>query len=206
MKVEYGYARVSSAGQSLERQVQALKEYGIEERHIITDKKSGADFNRQGYLTLKESLLRSGDTLVVKELDRLSRSKSGIKDELQYYKDAGIRVKILNIPTTLMDCDDNNSWIVEMTTNILLEVISSIAESERNTIRKRQREGIDLALAKGVKFGHPVTQKPSNYDSIMRRVELGEINNTQAMNLLGVKKTTFYKYKKLFYREGDCDE
>lgn len=127
MEKEFGYARVSSTSQSLDRQIEALLDYGIEERNIIVDKQSGKDFNRTGYLSLKENLLRSGDTLVVKELDRLARNKQLIKEELEWFRANNIRVKILNVPTSLIDCGDQ-SWVLDMVSNILIEVMASIAE------------------------------------------------------------------------------
>lgn len=99
----YGYARVSSKEQNADRQIQALLDFGVDEHNIIVDKKSGKDMKREGYVSLKNFILRSGDTLVVKELDRLSRSKADIKKELEYFKEHHIRVKILDIPTTLAE-------------------------------------------------------------------------------------------------------
>lgn len=194
---EYGYGRVSTSHQNTDRQVDALIKYGIPERDIIIDHQSGKDFNREGYLALKNSMLRSGDTLVVKELDRLGRDKRMIKEELEYFKANGIRIKILNIPTTLMDIDGND-WILDMVSNILIEVLSTLAEEERVKNHQRQREGIDAAMAKGVEFGRPKLKKPDNYDDVMAKVVEGEITGVQAMKLMGVKKTSYYKLKKMY--------
>lgn len=194
---EFGYARVSTSHQNTDRQVEALKEYGINERDIIIDKQSGKDFNRQGYITLKETMLRSGDTLVVKELDRLGRNKQMIKEELEYFKANNIRVKILNIPTTLMDIEGND-WILEMVSNILIEVLASIAEDERQKNHQRQEEGIASAKARGVTFGRPTIKKPENYDVVMQQVSSGQLKAVEAMKLLGIKKTSFYKLKQMY--------
>ena len=194
---EFGYARVSTAHQNTDRQIDALKEYGINERDIIVDKQSGKDFNRMGYQSLKENMLRTGDTLVVKELDRLGRNKQMIKEELEYFKANGIRVKILNIPTTLIEVDGQD-WVMEMVSNILIEVMSSIAEEERLKNHQRQSEGIEAARAKGVEFGRPKIKKPENYEEVMQKVSIGEIKAVDAMKLLGVRKTSFYKLKKLY--------
>lgn len=99
----YYYARVSSREQNLDRQIAAFAAMGASERDIITDKESGKDLDRSGYTALKAAMLRRGDTLVVKSLDRLSRNKADIKNELQYFKDNGIRLKVLDLPTTLVD-------------------------------------------------------------------------------------------------------
>lgn len=194
---EFGYARVSTTHQSTDRQVDALREYGINERDIFIDKQSGKDFNRVGYLSLKENILRTGDTLVVKELDRLGRNKQMIKEELEYFKAHGIRVKILNIPTTLIDVGEQG-WVMEMVSNILIEVMSSIAEEERLKNHQRQSEGITAAKAKGVEFGRPKLKKPENYEEVMKRVASGEIKAVDAMKLLGVRKTSYYNLKRMY--------
>lgn len=137
----YGYARVSSKEQNADRQVQALIEYGVDGHNIIVDKKSGRDMKREGYALLKNFMLRSGDTLVIKELDRLSRKKSDIKKELEYFREHHIRVKILDIPTTLAEFSEKQEWVMDMINTILIEVLGSIAEAERLKIRQRQRYG-----------------------------------------------------------------
>lgn len=201
MKKEFGYARVSSSHQNTDRQLDALLEYGIDERNIIVDKQSGKDFNRVGYQSLKENLLRSGDTLVVKELDRLGRNKQMIKEELEWFKAHEIRVKILNVPTSLIEVD-NQGWVLEMVSNILIEVMSSIAEEERLKNHQRQSEGIASARERGVVFGRPVINIPDNYEEVMKLVDAGELRAVEAMKKLGIKKTTFYKLKKMYQMES----
>ena len=151
----YYYARVSSKEQNLDRQIAAFKALGSQDREIITDKESGKDLERAGYQALKNAMLRRGDTLVVKSLDRLSRNKCDIKNELQYFKDNGIRLKVIDLPTTMMELPAGQEWVFEMVNNILIEVLGTIAEQERETIRKRQAEGIESAKAKGKKLGRP---------------------------------------------------
>ncbi|MDE6788417.1 MAG: recombinase family protein [Ruminococcus sp.] len=188
----YGYARVSSKEQNADRQVQALIEYGVEEHNIIVDKKSGRDMKREGYASLKNFMLRSGDTLVVKELDRLSRSKADIRKELEYFKEHHIRVKILDIPTTLAEFSAEQEWVMDMINTILIEVLGSMAEAERLKIRQRQREGIDSAKQRGVKFGRPNAEKAANWDSVMEKVNMGIIRPVDAMREMGLKKGTYY--------------
>ena len=134
------YARVSSKEQNLDRQLQAFLSMGANERDIITDKESGKDTNRPGYQSLKYGLLRSGDTLVVKSLDRLSRNKTDIKTELQYYKDHGIRVKIVDLPTTMTDFPQGQEWVLEMVNNILIEVLGTIAQSGKQSDNAKLKE------------------------------------------------------------------
>ena len=126
----YYYARVSSKEQNLARQIEAFKTLGADERDIITDKESGKDLNRTGYTALKNAMLRKGDTLVIKSLDRLSRNKTDIKNELQFFKDNGIRLKVIDLPTTMMDLPQGQEWVFEMVNNILIEVLGTIAEQE----------------------------------------------------------------------------
>ncbi len=202
MQKEFGYARVSTARQHEDRQVQALLDYGIEERNIVVDKESGKDFNRLGYLSLKEKWLRRGDILVVKELDRLGRNKAKIREELEWFRAEGIRVKILNVPTTLLDCEGQD-WVLDMVSNILIEVMASVAEEERVKIHQRQAEGIAIAQEKGVVFGRPVVAKPDNFEMVMALVDSGQLKAVEAMRELGVKKTTYYKMRRSFLQAAD---
>ena len=202
MQKEFGYARVSTARQHEDRQVQALLDYGIEERNIVVDKESGKDFNRLGYLSLKEKWLRRGDTLVVKELDRLGRNKAKIREELEWFRAEGIRVKILNVPTTLLDCEGQD-WVLDMVSNILIEVMASVAEEERVKIHRRQEEGIAVAKAKGVRFGRPSIAKPDNYEQVMALVDSGQLKAVDAMRELRVRKTTYYKLRQTYWRAAD---
>lgn len=195
--ITWGYARISSMTQHEDRQIKKLKEFGVEERNIIVDKESGKNLERDGYRLLKTKLLRAGDTLVIKELDRLGRKKSDIKRELEEFKAMNIRVKILDIPTTLVDFKEETQWIQEMITNILIEVLGGFAEEERKKILKRQREGIDVALEKGVKFGRPQVQVPEEWERVIAMVENKEITSVEAMSLLNLKKTTYYKLRKM---------
>ena len=187
------YARVSSKEQNLDRQIEAFKKLGADEREIICDKESGKDFNRNGYQALKSAILRNGDTLVIKSLDRLSRNKSDIKNELQYFKDNNIRLKVIDLPTTMMELPEGQEWVFEMVNNILIEVIGTIAEQERTTILKRQREGIDAAKKKGKHLGRPKIDLPKNTNDIITEWKNGNITAKKAMKLLGMSRSTFYR-------------
>ena len=124
----YYYARVSSKEQNLDRQIAAFVALGATDRDIITDKESGKNLDRKGYQALKNAMLRRGDTLVVKSLDRLSRNKLDIHNELQYFKENGIRLKVIDLPTTMMDLPEGQEWVFEMIHNVLIEVLASLAE------------------------------------------------------------------------------
>ena len=189
----YYYARVSSKEQNLDRQLAAFASLGATERQIVTDKQSGKDLHRPGYTALKTTMLRSGDTLVIKSLDRLSRSKADTKNELQYFKDNGIRLKVIDLPTTMMELPEGQDWIMEMVNNILIEVLSSIAQNERETIRQRQAEGIAAAKAKGKKLGRPAIEFPPNWKEVYASWRSGAITAKLAMEQTGLKRNSFYK-------------
>lgn len=191
-----GYCRVSTKDQDLTRQEESLKAYGCEK--IYSDKATGKNFNRPEYNKLKDAL-RPGDTLVVHEFDRLGRNKKLTLKELQYFKDNGIRLVALNLPTTQMDTTDN--LMLETINNIVIELYTMMAQQEIETREKRQREGIDVALANGVKFGRKEIEYPKEWKQVIDMVDNKTINNVRAMEMLGLKKTTFYKLLKQYREE-----
>ena len=191
-----GYCRVSTKDQDLTRQEESLKAYGCEK--IYSDKATGKNFNRPEYNKLKE-VLRKGDTLVVHEFDRLGRNKKLTLKELQYFKDNGIRLVALNLPTTQMDTTDN--LMLETINNIVIELYTMMAQQEIETREKRQREGIDVALANGVKFGRKEIEYPKEWKQVIEMVDNKTISNIRAMEMLGLKKTTFYKLLKQYREE-----
>ena len=163
-----GYARVSSTSQNLDRQIAELEKY-VDKSNIVVDKASGKDLNREGFKALKGPLgLRKGDTLIIKSLDRLSRNKGDIKNELEWFKNNQINLRILDLPTTMIQLPEGQEWIRDMINNIIIEVMSSIAEQERLTIRQRQREGIDTAKAKGRHLGRPRLESRKNGTNTMK--------------------------------------
>ncbi len=189
----YGYARVSTREQNEDRQLEALTKFGVPEQNIIIDKASGKDTEREGYQYLKRQILRKGDTLVIKELDRLSRNKTDIKRELEEFKAMGVRVKILDIPTTLTDFPPEQAWILEMINSILIEVLGSIAENERRKIRARQREGIEAAKKKNVRFGRPSKPLPDNWKQVLAEVRCGKKRPVEAISELGISRSCYYR-------------
>lgn len=186
-----GYCRVSTNEQNLDRQIESLKKYGCE--RIYCDKATGKSFDRPEYLRLKDAL-RSGDTLVVHEFDRLGRNKRLTLKEIQYFKDNQIRLVALNLPTTQLDTDDN--LMLETINNIIIELYTMMAQDEIEKREKRQREGIELALKKGVRFGRRKVSYPKEWTSIIELVDKKSISNVRAMEILGLKKTTYYKLLK----------
>jgi len=196
-----GYARVSSTGQKLDRQIAALKRY-VPEENIVTDKQSGKNLERPGYQALKGPLgLRRGDVLVITSLDRLSRNKEEMKGELEWFKEQGIRLEVIDLPTTMLHLGEGQEWIRDMVNNILIEVLSSIAEEERRTIRKRQREGIEEAKAQGKKFGCPEKGYPESWEIYYTRYRSGEITRKFLLEQLGIGVDRF-KYLVRKYEKG----
>ena len=191
-----GYARVSSREQNLDRQLLELKKY-VPEENIVVDKQSGKDLDRPGYQALKGALgLRSGDTLYIKSLDRLSRNKADIKAELEWFQRNSIRLMILDLPTSMIQVPAGQEWIIEMINNILIEVLSSIAQQERETIRVRQREGIDAAKLAGKNLGRPKVQVPENFKEVIADWHEGKTTAKEAMRLTGLKRSSFYNLVK----------
>ena len=191
MKKTYGYARVSSKEQNLDRQIQALKEYNVNERDIVTDKQSGKDFNREGYNTLKNSLLREGDILVIKELDRLGRNMDQIKKEWHDLERLGINIVVIDNP--ILNTAGKTDLEKKLISNIVFELLSYMAQKERDKIRQRQREGIKAAKEKGKHLGRPKAEYPSNWNEVYEGWSKGKYTGVKAMELLDLKKNTFYK-------------
>lgn len=201
-----GYARVSSKEQNPDRQLVEIKKY-VPEENIIVDKASGKDLEREGYKALKGALgLRKGDTLYIKSLDRLSRNKADIKRELQWFKDNGVKLKVLDLPTTMINIGEGQEWIGEMINNILIEVLASIAEEERKTIRRRQREGIEAAKIKGKRFGRPEKSFPEGWELYYPRYKAGELKRSYVMRELGIGADRFRYLKKKYERMRSNNE
>ena len=191
----FGYARVSTCEQNEDRQIEALTDFGVSKDNIIVDKCSGKDTEREGYQYLKKQILRSGDTLVIKELDRLSRNKADVKRELEFFKKKGVHFRILDIPTTLTEFPAEQMWVMDMINAILIEVLGSIAENERNKIRSRQREGIAAAKKKNVRFGRPAVDKPENWEQVMNQISAKQITVSQAIHQLNISRSSFYRLR-----------
>lgn len=197
----YAYIRVSSIDQNLDRQKTALREYrpGLTEDYIFSDKQSGKNTNRKRYQALK-SVLREGDEVVIKELDRLGRNKDEVKDELKWFRERKIIVRILNVPTTLVDFQ-GQEWIFDMINNILVEVLAAIAEEERLTTKRRQREGIDcmpivngkrISAKTGRGFGRE-KRDVIDFQKTAQKQKGGLITVSDACRELGIGRTKYYE-------------
>lgn len=202
----YGYHRTSTREQHLDRGIKEItnfcKSSSLPLEKIYTDQQTGKNFNRPRYQVLKEDILRAGDTLIVTELDRLGRNKQDTLKELQYLRDKEIRVMILEIPTTTQDLStlDNSmvQMIMETINNMLIELYATMAQAEIEKKEKRQQEGIAAKKARGEwgDYGRPKAQKPDNWNEVITLWHNGDITAVKAMELTGLKKTTFYKLAK----------
>lgn len=198
--MKLGYIRVSATDQNLDRQLSEIKKYVLEDRNLFSDKQSGKTFIRDGYIALKK-YARPGDEIYFHELDRIGRTKDEIKKELMYFKENGIIVRILDVPTTLQDFSnfgDLQLSIMDMINNLLIEVLSTMAESELIKNKKRQSEGIAEAKKKNVQFGRPCIKLPDNWDAVYCQWKNNEISAVMAMKQLKLTKSSFYKLAKQY--------
>lgn len=197
----YGYHRTSTIDQHLGRGLDEINEYckahNFPLERIFTDQQTGKNFDRPRYKVMKEDVLREGDTLIITEVDRLGRNKADTLKELQYYREHKVRVMILEIPTSLVEIkDDGNSLMLEMITNILIEVYTCMAQAEMIKKEKRQREGIEQKKARGETFGRPFTAGRDEFFSTgYQRVLSGELKAVELMRKLNISKPTYYRYK-----------
>ena len=198
----YAHLRVSSKEQNLARQIIAVKEYRPEllDENIYADKQSGKNFERKEYLKLK-SVLKPSDELIIKELDRLGRNKKEIQKELAWFKENGIIVRILNVPTTLIEYPEGQEWVMEMVNNILIEVLGAVAEQEREKILERQKEGIAaMPVVDGkkvsTKTGRPMGNPGKDlkeFPKFFEKTKKGELSVSESCKQLGISRTHWYR-------------
>ncbi len=206
----FGYARVSTTDQKLDRQIAALKEFVPEERNILTDTSSGKQFDRPGYHALVGTahttpLLRKGDTLVITSIDRLGRNYQEI--QAQWYrltKELQVQIKVLDMP--LLDTTGKDNLESTLIADLVLQILSYVAEKERNSIRERQRQGIETAKAKGRHLGRPNTPFPKQWQNVYTEWKNGEITAVIAYKTLGLTKTTFYKLVKQYEGRAETEK
>ncbi len=200
----YGYHRTSTREQHLDRGIAEITAYceqnQLELERIFTDQQTGKNFNRPRYQVLKEDVLRSGDELIITEVDRLGRNKRDTLKELQFFRDHNIRVKILELPTTLMDISklDNTmaQMLMETVNNMLIELYAAMAQAEIEKKEKRQREGIEAKKARGDwdDYGRPSAIDIEDFKIHYQKVIDGQIRPTELMKQLGISKSTYYRY------------
>ena len=195
----YGYIRVSSRDQNEDRQLIAMREIDVPEKNIYTDKQSGKDFERPQYKKLVRKLKRD-DLLYIKSIDRLGRNYEEIQNQWRLLtKDKGVDICVIDMP--LLDTRRGKGLVGTFLSDIVLQVLSFVAENERVNIRQRQAEGIAAAKARGVRFGRPPRPLPENYHSAYQRWKAGKITGTAAARECGMPLSTF-RYRAAIYENA----
>ena len=200
----FGYVKVFSESQDYKYQVEELIEAGVVKELIFIDKPSGKEVNRIEYQQLKAKL-SEGDELYIHAVDSLGRSKEDTKKEFQELKDKGVIFRVLNFPTTLRQVPEENEFIFDIMNNLLLDVLTTMIEEERNNIKKRQRHGIDsmiidkatgkrISTKTGNAIGRPARQFPEGWEDAYNEWKAGKV--TATMEQLGIKRNTFYRLVK----------
>lgn len=191
----FGYARVSSADQNLDRQLDALGKFPVQRDQIYADKASGKDFRRPQYQRLLRRL-REGDVLVIKSIDRLGRDYREVLDEWRRITmDKRVAIVVLDMP--LLDTREQPNGITgTFIADLVLQVLSYVAQLERENIKQRQAEGIASARLRGVRFGRPAFERPDNYRDVIKSYERGEVTRREAAALLNVSASTFDRWRR----------
>lgn len=190
----YGYVRVSSKDQCEDRQLLALKEFGIVERNIYTDKISGKNFNRPQYHRLMKKL-KQGDVVVILSIDRLGRNYDEIQNQWRIItKEKQADIVVLDMPLLDTRKSQNNDLTGTFIADLVLQILAYVAQIERENIKQRQKEGIHAAKCRGVQFGRPRKNIPDNFDDVKGKWEKSEINSRQTAQILGISQNTFLRW------------
>jgi len=188
----YGYIRVSSREQNEDRQVIAMREFGVPERNMVVEKQSGKDFQRPVYQKLIKKM-KPGDTLIIKSIDRLGRNYDEILEQWRTLtKEKGLAIVVLDMP--LLDTRQGRDLTGVLISDIVLQLLSYVAQTEREFIHQRQMEGIAAAKERNVRFGRPERIKPDNFDDVYRAWRTGTVTASKAAELLHVSRSTFTKW------------
>ena len=194
MNNTYGYIRVSSRDQCEDRQRIAMRETGVEDGRIYMDKQSGKNFDRPGYRQLLKKL-KPGDTLIIKSIDRLGRNYDEILEQWRLItKEKQVAVVVLDMP--LLDTRQGRDLTGTLIADIVLQLLSYVAQTEREFILQRQAEGIAAAKQRGVHFGRKPMERPAHFSSIVRKWEAGELSARDAAHILQISHTTFLRWAK----------
>lgn len=190
----YGYARVSTKQQKEDRQIEALKEFGVLDENIFTDKKSGKDFEREEYQFLKQLMKRTqNNVLVIKSIDRLGRNYKEIQKEWREITQE-LKTDIVVLDMEILDTRKYKDLLGNFVSDLVLQILSFVAEQERNNIKTRQKEGIKIALEKGKKFGRPILERPKNFEEEYKIWKEGRQTARKTMTNLNLKQSKFYMF------------
>ena len=194
MSTTYGYVRVSSQDQNEDRQLIALREKLVDPKQTYIDKQSGKDFDRPQYKKMLKKM-KPGDLLYVFSIDRLGRNYEEIQRQWRVLtKDIGIDICVIDMP--LLDTRNGKDLMGTFIADLVLQILSFVAQSERENIKKRQAEGIAAARARGVHLGRPVLPVPDNFEATVKEWESGKISLAEAQKRLGMTETTFYRRRR----------
>ena len=200
--MKYGYVRVSTTTQNIDRQMEEMHKFGLTDEFIYIDKQSGKDFDRPNYQIMK-SKLKKDDLLIIKSIDRLGRNyEMIIKEWSDITKIIEADICVIDFP--LLDTrSENTNLMGKFISDIVLQVLSFVAQNERENIRQRQAEGIRIAKEKGVHMGRPKYKLPNNFTEIVVRYHNKELTHIEAAEILNMTRGTFLKYSKLIKKEQD---
>ena len=195
----YGYIRVSSRDQNEDRQLLAIQQLSIAQENIFIDKQSGKDFQRPQYKKLVRKL-KKDDVLYIKSIDRLGRNYAEILEQWRILtKSKGIDIVVLDMP--LLDTRRGKDLMGTVLSDIVLQVLSFVAENERENIRQRQAEGIAAAKARGVRFGRPEKELPDNFEALVQAWEREQLSLSDVLDLCQISQSTFYRRRRDFHRQ-----
>ena len=199
----YGYARVSTQKQNLDRQLEALRQYGVAEENIFVDKASGKNFNREDYQLLKQILKRTtNNILVIKSIDRLGRNYKEIKKEWQGLT-TELTTDIIVLDMPLLDTTQNKQLLGTFISDLILQVLSYVAENERINIKTRQAEGIAIAKAQGRMTGRPKIELPTNFEEQYKLWRSGKQTAKVTIQNLNLKKSKFYAFIREYEKKNE---
>ena len=195
--MKYGYVRVSTLTQNISRQMEEMYKFNLTDKEIFIDKQSGKDFERDSYKILK-SKLKKDDLLIIKSIDRLGRNYDMIINEWQdITKVIGADIYVIDFPLLDTRVDEKN-LVGKFISDIVLQVLSFVAQNERENIRQRQAEGIKIAKEKGIHMGRPKYKLPDNFEDVVSKFHKKEISYIEASSILNMKRGTFFKYSKMY--------
>lgn len=196
--MKYGYVRVSTKEQNIDRQLVEMYAQGLNDKTIFIDKQSGKDFERDEYQNLKKKL-KSGDLLIIKSIDRLGRNYDMIIDEWRtLVNDMNVDIQVLDMP--LLDTrTEGKNLVGKFISDIVLQILSFVAENERENIKKRQAEGIRIAKEKGQHLGRPKIEIPPNFPQVANQYKKKEITLAEALSSLKMNRSTFYKNLQIIF-------
>ncbi|MCF8890611.1 recombinase family protein [Priestia megaterium] len=191
----FGYIRIFKKEKNFDTQIETLKLYVIDEKNIYNDKASVRHIEREGFQNLLR-VIRKGDTLYLNSVDHLGRTKQQIGDYLKQLDERGVRVKIIDLSSTIKSSVENEEKVLEIINSVVIKIYTLMAQQQKETMKQRQLEGIATARAKGIHIGRPVLELPNEWDEIYKEWKGGKVKTKTFIDKMNMKKSTFYKKMK----------